>query len=766
MAKPKNKPKVPKLKTDTVQINSVYIEPGSGVARNHCAIAEGVKGGKSLVPSMKKINSSKKHFSALSTFSGCGGGSVGMKMAGFNVLWANEFIPAAQDTYRLNHKGTILDCNDIRSINVKEVLKTLGLKRGELDLFEGSPPCFIAGTMINTLDGFKPIEDVQIGDRVLTHTQSFHRVYDVMSRIYRGDMYEIKTMGSSTTHATAEHPYYVRRKNGRSKDTLSEPEWVEAKDLKKGDYVGIAVNQLQENPEWEGVERVYYSVRTNQFEPYDVVNTLPVDDPSFWWFVGRYLGDGWMRYHSNDASDTNKRKPRAGVFVCCDKTDSGKELSQITKRLDALGMKYKISNQRTTYRIGISSKELCEFLLPFGRGAKNKEVPGFVLNMNTDLLYHFLHGYISADGSKLRDYSYKYSTISKKLVHGIAHCVNKVFGCATAAIGCMTKEKQMAYGCNVIEGRVCNVNDKYGTAFTFNQKQITREYWTDSDGIIWVPVRSVKKYKTKVRVYNISVEEDETYTANNIIVHNCKGYSTAGVREEGWNKEVEYSDGVMQRVDDLFDEYTRFLKALKPKCFIAENVAGLIKGTARGEFKDIYDDFVACGYKVKAAVIEPVKLGIPQTRDRLIFIGVRNDIPFDPVFPVPSGKIVTVKDVLPNIAKIKTVIKGLMKYVPADRASPTITASDYDTGENARFSSGGWIEDESGRRRKYNLQELRRIMTFPDDFDLTGNPRQQWERLGRSHAPLQVYRIAKALRDNVLRPYYDSKCAAYTDNIK
>lgn len=56
MAKPKNKPKVPKLKTDTVQINSVYIEPGSGVARNHCAIAEGVKGGKSLAPSMKKIN--------------------------------------------------------------------------------------------------------------------------------------------------------------------------------------------------------------------------------------------------------------------------------------------------------------------------------------------------------------------------------------------------------------------------------------------------------------------------------------------------------------------------------------------------------------------------------------------------------------------------------------------------------------------------------------------------------------------------------------
>lgn len=750
-----------------MELNSTEIAQGTGVARNHVAIAEGVKGGKSLVPTMAKINTLRKSFSAISTFSGCGGASVGMKMAGFNVLWANEFVPAAQDTYRANHKGTILDCNDIREVDVRKLLKKLGLKRGELDLFEGSPPCFIEGTMINAFDGFKPIEDVQIGDRVLTHTQRFRRVYDVMSRIYRGDMYEIKAMGASATHATAEHPYFVRRKNGRSKDTLSEPEWVEAKDLKKGDYVGIAVNQLQEDPEWKGVERVYYSVRTNKFEPYDVVNTLPVEDPSFWWFVGRYLGDGWMRYHTNEASAANKKQPRAVVVVCCDKSDNGKELAQITKRLDVLGMTYKVSVRRTVYSISINSKELCEFLLPFGRGAKNKEVPGFVLNMNTDLLYHFLQGYISADGSKLRDYSYKFSTVSKKLVHGIAHCVNKVFGCSTNAIGCMSKEKQIAYGCNVIEGRVCNVNDKYGTAFTFNQEPNTREYWTDEDGIIWVPVRSVKKYKAKVRVYNISVEEDETYTANNIIVHNCKGYSSAGIREDGWNKEVLYSDGITQRVDDLFDEYVRFLKFMKPKCFIAENVAGLVKGVAKGEFKDIFDDFTACGYRVKAAMIKPVMLGIPQTRDRLIFIGVRNDIEFEPMFPTPNNKKqVTVRDVLPNVRMLKTKEKGLMKYVPADRPSPTIVASDFDTGENASFSCGGWIEDEKGRRRKYNLNELRRLMTFPDDFDLTGTPRQQWERLGRSHAPLQVYHIAKALRDSVLRPYYESKGVAYSDILR
>lgn len=366
--------------------NDTYIKPGTGSAKAHLAIAEGLKGGRSLVPSMKAINAKEKSFSAVSTFSGCGGGSVGMKMASFDVLWANEFIPAAQDTYKLNHKGTYLDLRDIREITAKDILKKCGLKKYELDLFEGSPP--------------------------------------------------------------------------------------------------------------------------------------------------------------------------------------------------------------------------------------------------------------------------------------------------------------------------------------------------------------------------------------------CKGFSTAGVQEEGWGKDVLYSDGVKQRVDDLFLHFTRLLKDLQPKTFIAENVAGLVKGVSKGAFTEIFEDFVACGYNVKAALIEPVKLGVPQTRDRIIFIGVRKDIPFAPVYPTPKNKVVTVRDVLPNIARIKTKVRNIMQYVPADRPSPTIVASDFTTGENASFSCGGWVEDTQGRIRKYNLEELRRLMTFPDDFKLTGTPSQQWERLGRSHAPLQVYHIAKALRDNILVPYYKSKGAEYTNNIK
>ncbi len=76
-----------------------------------------------------------------STFSGCGGSCLGFEMAGYRVVWANEFVSAARDTYAANHPKTPLDGRDVRSVTAEEVLSAIGLARGELDVFNGSPPC-------------------------------------------------------------------------------------------------------------------------------------------------------------------------------------------------------------------------------------------------------------------------------------------------------------------------------------------------------------------------------------------------------------------------------------------------------------------------------------------------------------------------------------------------------------------------------------------------------------------------------------------------
>jgi DNA (cytosine-5)-methyltransferase 1 len=95
------------------------------------------------IPSMAEIATVPRcGFKVASAFSGAGGSCLGYRMAGFEVVWASEFIEAAQDTYRANMSaGTILDTRDIRTVQPEDILQATGLKVGELDLFDGSPPC-------------------------------------------------------------------------------------------------------------------------------------------------------------------------------------------------------------------------------------------------------------------------------------------------------------------------------------------------------------------------------------------------------------------------------------------------------------------------------------------------------------------------------------------------------------------------------------------------------------------------------------------------
>lgn len=74
-------------------------------------------------------------------FAGAGGLSEGLREAGFKSLYANEVIKRYSQTYALNHPETLVERNDIRTVCAKRVREQLGLKRGELDLVAGGPPC-------------------------------------------------------------------------------------------------------------------------------------------------------------------------------------------------------------------------------------------------------------------------------------------------------------------------------------------------------------------------------------------------------------------------------------------------------------------------------------------------------------------------------------------------------------------------------------------------------------------------------------------------
>jgi len=135
----------------------------------------------------------------------------------------------------------------------------------------------------------------------------------------------------------------------------------------------------------------------------------------------------------------------------------------------------------------------------------------------------------------------------------------------------------------------------------------------------------------------------------------CASFSTAGKRNAHWGAIKPYSD-TKQRVDDLFFEYARLVDELRPRVFVAENVSGLVKGVAKGYFKRILAALRAPGYVVAARLLDAQWLGVPQARQRIIFVGVREDLVerygVGPSFPSPLQYRYSVRDALPEIAGI------------------------------------------------------------------------------------------------------------------
>lgn len=310
----------------------------------------------------------------------------------------------------------------------------------------------------------------------------------------------------------------------------------------------------------------------------------------------------------------------------------------------------------------------------------------------------------------------------------------------------------------------------------------------------------------------------------------CASFSTAGKREAGWGKVKAYSD-TKQRTDDLFFEYARLLKGLQPKVFVAENVSGLVKGTAKGYFKLILQELKDCGYNVKAKVLDAQWLGVPQMRQRLIFVGVRNDLNVEPAHPSPLPYRYSVREALPWILAVEGA-NGFNKHAfsPSNQPGATVQQSRPVAVEAYRdnrdaFGNGGVISDQpsptglsdsvgthwivesdslidgyaigdewekmgvSGasnsekylnlkrpkldepsytisqmggqnpgvasvthptEKRKFSIAELKRICAFPDDFQLTGSYAQQWERLGRAVPPVMMMHIAKTVQTEIL----------------
>lgn len=247
----------------------------------------------------------------------------------------------------------------------------------------------------------------------------------------------------------------------------------------------------------------------------------------------------------------------------------------------------------------------------------------------------------------------------------------------------------------------------------------------------------------------------------------CADFSLVGKREAGWGEERSYSD-TRQRTDDLFGEFVRLVGELRPRTFVAENVPGLAMGKAKGHYLRILEELAALGYDVAARVLDAAWLGVPQRRRRIVFVGVRDDLAFEPPFPSPLPYQRVLDEALDGVENSEddldgTSLKGYAIGEEWKRLSPGEMSRRYFQLKRAdrRYpcptvtQAGGRISTAAvthpDEPRKFTIPELRRVCGFPDDFVLTGTYAQQWERLGRAVPPPVYLAVGRVLADALRR---------------
>lgn len=244
----------------------------------------------------------------------------------------------------------------------------------------------------------------------------------------------------------------------------------------------------------------------------------------------------------------------------------------------------------------------------------------------------------------------------------------------------------------------------------------------------------------------------------------CTTFSSAGDREKNWGKKKKFREGqAEQTLDDLSFVFIETGAKLRPKVMIIENVEGLIQGEAWHYVQRIYKELKEIGYKVQHWLLKGETMGVPQTRHRVFFIAVRNDITFDfynldmhfnyePVTykEIKSGEELPLGE---NTEYRKCTIASL----PKDKNIGDVNSRLYNkvSGFNTYF-----VDDDSvipTLRCKADLIDRKRVaflsketfvhaQTFPEDYDFCINSRANIAYIcGMSVPPIMIKRIVTRL---------------------
>lgn len=219
--------------------------------------------------------------------------------------------------------------------------------------------------------------------------------------------------------------------------------------------------------------------------------------------------------------------------------------------------------------------------------------------------------------------------------------------------------------------------------------------------------------------------------------------------------------GIKDDRGKLFFEMCRVLREKQPKCFIAENVKGILTANKRSAFPLIISEFEKSGYNVSYTVLNAVNFGVPQKRERVIIVGFRKDLKINFKFPLPiienEEYFVPLSSILEKEVAEKyffsdKAVAGMMKNrasMNKGRAQDINKPCNTVGAHLAKISlnSTDPVLVDKGRYRRFTPREVARIQSFPENFKLLGSETAQYRALGNAIPPVMFWYIAKAIME-------------------
>jgi len=450
--------------------------------------------------------------------------------------------------------------------------------------------CIPAGSPVVTEESVVPIEEIRPGVKVLTHTGKCGQVENISTRCYAGEVIEVQPRYSLPLQLTPEHPVLVadiKRKFRSWKGSLSEPHWVEAKDLKPTMAVAAAIPNGEKReiltiplPNGRMFRRFLdllspgEAVRVNQMvQRFDQIYKIPINFRTAGVYLSRAVQMGILQrlkkrrptinhpqvyrvihkpgWCSSEFQLTAQLMRFFGYFVGDGSADERKTTGRVTiafnKRENRFAQDVKnivnstfdqqchIEERGGALRVVFHRKGIGTFFQThFGQGAHQKRIPSWLFSESEDLIREFLTGLIRADGH-VEEQRISITTVSQTLAYQLQLLLGRL---GVVALVQSTLAKSHRWGKREIKGGV-----RYDVRFPRASRVLlndnlplqNRSYsfgWVNGN-MIWFPIKSIRKIPFTGSVHNLEVEGSHSYQSN-FIVHNCAyGYIGKRLRDKG-----------------------------------------------------------------------------------------------------------------------------------------------------------------------------------------------------------------------------------------